>query len=181
ATPRLTIGSRSPWELRGDPNSDSIAFCSSVICSRGLHCWREWTLISALRLQAVISGSAEFLMVHGCAGCTVPWLYGAMLQRSSDLRIFGSFRRSEIADDASRRVCKGCYNLGHGRLSPLLKRFYAGFYCWKAVHSDGRLRASSRARRAGPHPGNLPSEQPRGTRRSFCVRLRRPRDGARVR
>ena len=137
---------------------------------------------------AAIAGS-DF---RKCGVFDGPWLcglYGAMVVRchaaaflgTSDLRNVVSFRRSEIADDASRRVCKGCYNLGHGRLSPLLKRFYAGFYCWKAVHSDGRLRASSRARRAGPHPGNLPSEQPRGTRRSFCVRLRRPRDGARVR
>src|SRR5208283_1212414 len=43
---------------------------------------------------AAISGSAEFLMVHGCAGCTVPWLYGAMLQRSSEHRIFGTLDRS---------------------------------------------------------------------------------------
>ena len=33
-------------------------------------------------------------MVHGFAGCAVPWLYGAMLQRSSEHRIVGTLDRS---------------------------------------------------------------------------------------
>jgi hypothetical protein len=32
----------------------------------------------------------------------------------------------DFTGHASLRACKGCYNLGHSRLLPLLKRFYAG-------------------------------------------------------
>jgi hypothetical protein len=36
----------------------------------------------------------------------------------------------------SAAVGVGCYNLGHGRISRLLKRFYAGFYRPEAVDAD---------------------------------------------
>src|SRR5271155_2034611 len=58
-------------------------------------------------------------------------------------------------NDQIRRVRKGCYNLGHRHIFPLLKRFYAGFYCKKALDSVGRCRSSFRACRTGSHKGNL--------------------------
>src|SRR5271166_1908681 len=53
-----------------------------------------------------------------------------------------------------------------------LKRFYAGFYCWKTSDSDRRRRASSCARRAGTLPRNFRSQQSADLRGCSSIRFR---------
>jgi hypothetical protein len=132
----MTAATGTTWRL--GLTQYSILACGALLARTVQHSPEqlEQNANSSAVIAGKDSGSVGFLTlpcfqassdpcrIVRCCGCLGPFIPGEEIVSPANRR-------------ASWRARKRCYNLGHSYLFlPRLKRFYAGFYCSKAVDSD---------------------------------------------